>query len=82
MRLVLTAHAQTTLEERGIDLALVERTIEQPARIETPGDGTTHYLASIPERADRILRVVTRTGSSPPMVITMFFDRRLRGLER
>ncbi len=82
MRLRLTTHAQTAIDERGIDLAWVERTIDDPARTDTPGDGTTHFLAPIPERGGRVLRVITRSGSSPPMVITMFFDRRVEGLER
>ena len=74
MEIVHTAHARDMLAER----AMVVRAVESPLRTETHDDGTTHYLGEVPERGGRILRVVMNTEASPPTVVTVFFDRRLR----
>jgi len=66
------------LKERGIALEWVMRVIEEPARTERKEDGTVHYLKPIPEREERVLRVVTRGEEKSAIVITVFFDRRER----
>ena len=64
------------LKERGIDRELVMQAIEKPARTEQRDDGTIHYLKPVTEHEGRILRVVAKLESEPPLVITVFFDRR------
>ena len=78
MQLAYTVHARDMLAERGIPDAWVVRTVESPLRTENHDDGTTHYLCNVPERGGRVLRVVVNPEASPPTVVTVFFDRRLR----
>ena len=52
--------------------------MDSPLRVENHDDGTAHYLSSVPERGGRILRVVVNAKASPAVVVTVFFDRRLR----
>jgi hypothetical protein len=78
MQLVYTVHAPDMLTERGITEEWVVRAIEAPLRTENHDDGTTHYLSKVPERGGRVLRVVVDAKASPVIVVTVFFDRRLR----
>lgn len=73
------AHAEQMLLERGIEKAWAELTVAQSQDREERGDGTVHYLKAIPERGDRILRVIINPQEDPPLVVTAFFDRRLTG---
>jgi hypothetical protein len=80
MQLDYTAHARDMLAERRIPDGWVARTVESPLRTESHDDGTTHYLSTVPEHGGRVLRVVVSEETSPPIVVTVFFDRRLRRL--
>ena len=55
------------------------QTLSEPAKTEQEDDGTVHYLRPIREREGRVLRVVTNPKSNPPQVVTVFFDRRVKG---
>jgi hypothetical protein len=74
----LTNHFEYIREERGIQKAWVERTVQQPDRIEDKTDGTRHYLKLIQEYGNRWLRVVINVSVEPNRGVTVFFDRRLR----
>ena len=78
MELAYTVHARDMLTERVIPDSWVVRAVESPSRTVIHDDGTTHYLSEVPERNGRILRVVMNAKASPPIVVTVFFDRRLR----
>ena len=78
MELAYAVHARDMLKERAIPDSWVARAVESPLRTENHNDGTTHYRSEVPERSGRILRVVMNTEASPPIVVTDFFDRRLR----
>jgi hypothetical protein len=80
MLLAYTVHARDMLTERGIPDEWVARTVESPLRTEHHDDGTTHYLSNVLERGGRVLRVVLNEKVSPAIVVTVFFDRRLRRL--
>ncbi len=80
MQFAYTAHARDMLTERGIPDEWIVRAVESPLRTEQHDDGTTHYLSSVPERSGRVLRVVVNAKASPAIVVTVFFDRRLRRL--
>jgi hypothetical protein len=41
--------------------------------------GTVHYLGTIPEHGHRVLRVVINRQVSPVRVVTVFFDRKMKG---
>ncbi len=71
-------HFKAMLVERGIELGWVEDTLNQPDRVEEETDKTRHYLRRIPEFGNRWLHVIVNSGVKPPVLVTAFFDRRLR----
>lgn len=77
----LTAHAVTVMAERQISLAWVERILMRPERIEPDriDPDLRHALGLIPERDDRVLRVVYNKSTEPWRVVTAYFDRSMRG---
>jgi len=77
----LTAHAETVLKERGIELAWVGRVLRNPHVTEVDNHDATlrHALGRIAEREDRVLRVVYNPSQRPWAIVTAFFDRRQRG---
>lgn len=79
--LELTEHAATVIGEREIDIAWVERVMAAPERTEADRSDPAlrHAMAAIPERESRVLRVVYNPSTTPPRVITCYFDRRQRG---
>ncbi len=76
--IVFTTHAHATMMERKIKEEWVWRTIGSPDRQEVGEDANTHFLKTIPEFDERILRVVVNKNVEPNRIVTMFFDRRLR----
>jgi hypothetical protein len=77
----LTAHAATVIAEREIDLMWIDQAFSRPDRIEPHrfDPSLVHALVAIPERGDRVLRVVYNPSHQPPKVVTAYFDRRQRG---
>jgi hypothetical protein len=77
----LTQHAPDALTERAIPLAWMERVMDSPAKTEPDraNPGTVHYWGSIPEHGDRVLRVVINKQASPLRVVTVYFDRKMKG---
>jgi hypothetical protein len=78
---ILTAHARTVLKERGVDPAWVERVLLNPQKTEADKYDVRlrHALGHIPERDDRVLRVVYNPSQQPWTVVTVYFDRAQRG---
>ena len=77
---VLSAHAQTVIAERSIDPEWIERALANPERTESgkaPSD-LRHALCRIPERENRVLRVVYNDAVDPVKIVTVYFDRTLR----
>ena len=66
------------LTERGIKPEWVDMTINDPYSTDEYDDGTLHYIKQIPEFGDRWLRVIVNASVSPSILVTAFFDRRLR----
>lgn len=77
----ISDHARKTILERDIDLAWISRVVQHP--IKTHPDlldpEAMHALAKIPERGDRVLRVIYNPTVSPWRIVTAFFDRRMKG---
>jgi len=71
-------HFVDMLTERGIKQDWINRAIEAPDSKKEYDDGTCHYIKRIPEFADRWLRVIVNISTSPAILVTAFFDRRLR----
>ncbi|WP_420627028.1 DUF4258 domain-containing protein [Candidatus Poriferisodalis sp.] len=81
MELTYTQHARQQMERREISWSWVERVVASPThRMRDPGDSTVErFYAPVPERDDRVLRAAVNTSSDPWRVVTVFFDRRMRG---
>ena len=81
MNYELTKHAQKVLEERGIQIEWMERTLSAPeCLMPDPADATVgRYFRRIPEFGGRVLRVAVNTTVEPNRVVSVFFDRTMKG---
>lgn len=77
--LVWSSHARDMIQERNLAEEFIQRAIEHANAIQTPADGTIHYLYAAVEFEGRVLHVVVNPLVDPPRIVTFFFDRRLRG---
>jgi hypothetical protein len=73
-----TTHADLVMQERGILRDWVDDTLEHPERREVAADATIHYFRRIPAFGGRWLHVVLNEAAEPPLVVTLFFDRRVQ----
>ena len=80
-RFQLTSHAEAAALKRKIDLAWIERALAEPDWVQRDPakPGVMHAFARVAERDDRVLRVVYNASVHPLRVITVYFDRRVRG---
>jgi hypothetical protein len=78
MDYILTEHARDVLEKRLISIAWMEEALTKPELTEAdPVDpDLEHRLVRIPEFGNRVLRVIINGRRRPPLVVTVFFDRR------
>jgi len=79
----LSQHAMVRLRERKIDFAWLEQAITQPERTDPDPDpddpALEHRLAAIAERDYRVLRVVCAPRTTPLKIVTIHFDRSMKG---
>jgi len=52
--------------------------LDSPDIVEEREDGTTHLMRRIQEFGNRWLRVILNTDTTPEILVTAFFDRRVR----
>jgi uncharacterized DUF497 family protein len=69
------------MERRGISERWVEQTIAAPQEVEPDALDLDleHRLAVIAEFGNRVLRVIVNVRTDPERVITVYFDRGMRG---
>ncbi len=81
LTLEYTIHAVHAMEERMIPRDWVETVMTEPAlRTPDPNDPEVErFYRRIPEHGDRVLRVAVNTRVAPWRVVSVFFDRRMRG---
>lgn len=79
MEVEFTQHARDVMAERRLEPDWVLSVLDRPERTEPRPDGTLSYWGRIPQRDDRVLRVVVNAQTVPARVVTAFFDRRMRG---
>ena len=81
IELDFTRHAITVMAMREIPLELARRVIANPERrIPDPNDPEVErFFARIPEYGGRVLRVAVNTNAAPGRVVSVFFDRTMRG---
>ena len=76
--LTFTTHARTMMHERMIQEDWVTNTVNSPDSMEERRADEKHHLKKIPEAGGKTLRVIINPSTSPPRVITVFFDRRVQ----
>jgi hypothetical protein len=81
MNYELTQHARDALQERQIPVEWMERIIAKPALVQpSPRDPALESrFAKIPEHGDRVLRVVLNNTVVPARVVSVYFDRTMKG---
>lgn len=81
MEFALTEHPNHALKNRSIDTQWVIETLKEPdLRLLDPNDvNLERFYRKIPDRADRVLRVVVNTRLAPWRIVSVFFDRRMKG---
>jgi hypothetical protein len=81
MKFELTKHAKKVLAEREIPLEWMERTLVEPElRQPDPDDAAVERrFRRIPEFGNRVLRVAVNTAVEPNRVVSVFFDRQMKG---
>jgi len=81
MKYELTEHARTILEERQIPISYLERVIQNP-ELSLKDENDTHLehlLGKIHEYDNRVLRVVINKNIDPMRIVTVYYDRTMRG---
>ena len=77
----LTQHARDVLAERHIPEEWLERALHKPElKQPDPADATLERrYRKIPEHENRVLRVVVNTTVAPERVVSVYFDRTMKG---
>ena len=81
MRYQLSQHAAMRMAERKLPLEWIERALFAPALTEPDADDPAleHRLVAIEEAGYRVLRVICHPGATPWKVVTLHFDRSMKG---
>ena len=76
----LSTHAAMVMAEREIPEEWVARVPSNPERAarDASDPALLHALGRIPERDDRVLRVVYNETTHPYRIVTAYFDRAMR----
>ena len=79
--LVYTEHALNAMAEREVSHDWVRQAVAAPdLRAPNPNDlDSEFFFRRAPEQGDRVLRVVVNTNAAPWRVVTVYFDRSMRG---
>lgn len=77
----LSEHAGDVLAKRKISIEWLECAMASPQRVEpdTEDKALEHRLAAIPEYGNRVLRVIVNLQVKPIRIVTLYFDRRMKG---
>ena len=81
MKYELTKHAEKVLAEREIAAEWIERTLSSPELVlPDPDDAAVERrFRRIPEFGGRVLRVAVNTTVEPNRIVSVFFDRQMKG---
>ena len=81
MKYELTNHAKKALAEREIPVEWLERTLAEPElTLPDPDDAEVERrFRKIPEFGGRVLRVAVNTTVEPVRIVSVFFDRTMKG---
>ena len=78
---LLSAHAESVINERSIKREWLEKVLATPEKTESDKDDPAlrHALGRIPEHEGRVLRVVYNDSFKPVRIVTAYFDRAMKG---
>jgi hypothetical protein len=78
---ILTVHAKKMLQEREISMDWLVQVFRSPFKTQPDKDDPelTHALGKIAEHGNRVLRVVYNAHVRPKRIVTVYFDRTLKG---
>lgn len=81
LKFEISKHAQKVLEEREIPIEWMELTLSEPELVlPDPIDSAVERrYRQIPEFGGRVLRVAVNTAVEPNRVVSVFFDRQMKG---
>jgi hypothetical protein len=81
MNFTLSKHADEMVRERNIDVAWLTITLHTPDIFQFDQDDPTlvHVWRRIPEFDNRFLRVIYNRTKTPPHIVTVYFDRTVKG---
>lgn len=81
MEFTLSKHAADVIRERGIRTDWLDETLSRPALSEPDMEdpNLTHVLLPIADFDNRVLRVVYNHTKQPIHVVTVYFDRAMKG---
>ena len=74
----LSSHAKTVKLERKIQQSWIDDAFYFPDKIIEVDYDEVHYLKKTKEFGNRYLRLVVNPLKEPNLIITVFFDRRLK----
>jgi len=77
----LSRHAKDVISARQIRLAWLEQVLDSPDLVEADRDDPelVHHIARIKEYGNRALRVVFNKSKGPARIVTVYFDRKMKG---
>ena len=77
----LSRHAKDVISERDIQLDWLEQVLEWPELVEPDADDPEliHHVGRIREHGNRLLRVVFNSRANPVRIVTVYFDRKMKG---
>lgn len=77
----LSEHANKVITERKIDIKWIDQACKNPDNIENDKKSINleHRLKIITDSDNRVLRVICNVESNPIIIVTAFFDRRMKG---
>ena len=74
-----SVHAIDMIIERDIPENWIEETILSPDFTEYVSNEELHFIKQINEYGNRYLKVVVNPFKQPNTIVTIFFDRRIKG---
>jgi hypothetical protein len=77
----LSEHAGDALVKRKISIEWLECALISPQYVEPDSEDKVleHRLAAIPDHGNRVLRVIVNLQAKPARIVTLYFDRRMKG---
>jgi uncharacterized DUF497 family protein len=81
MNYELTQHAQDAITKRNIPIEWLEQTMAHPdvTISDEHDEELEHRLKAISEYENRVLRVIVNRRRTPLKVVTVHFDRQMKG---